>query len=147
MRAFLLSVLLLLLSSSAFAQTKQLAWEQSAPTGQATFTSAAAQGYLYKWYRPNQATSTVLTAVTCTTTNQPLVKTCSAPLPGAINAGDSVTLTASFADGSNESGPSNVATFVLPIPPNPPSGLRIAANYLRNIFTSPSLFKGATNVR
>jgi hypothetical protein len=82
------------------------------------FTVAIAQGYGYKIYKTADPSSgIVLAMVTCTTTNDPFMKTCTAPLPPAYNVtGLSLDMTAIVA--WIETPHSNV--YVVPPPLTPP---------------------------
>ncbi len=128
MRVIGLMVMGILLSSVAMAQTpKRLQWTQSAPVGATTFTSAMAQGYVYKYYVQGQSVGIILTGVTCTTTSSALIKACSAPLPSGLLPGQVLDVTASEG-GLDESAHSNTAS----VPPGAaiPAAFRIARNLL-----------------
>jgi hypothetical protein len=106
-------------STSMYAAT--VAWEQAAPSNTTTFTAAEASAYRYRVYVNSASSGATLLNVTCAITNLKLVKTCQCALPSSVKAGDTVYLTAAYADGGGESAPSNTTTFVIP---NSPSNVR-----------------------
>lgn len=59
----------------------RIVWEQGPPAGYtAQWTSANAQALIYRAYT-NNILVTTLSGITCTTTNDPKIKTCNTPLP------------------------------------------------------------------
>lgn len=121
-----IALLFLGLATNAVAQ-KRLLWEQAAPTGVTTFTSAQAQAYAYQYYVHGQTAGVAIAGVACTTTNKPLVKACSAALPVALSAGVIFDLTAT--DPPDESVHSQAVT--VPPPPPAPSKVQILGAILR----------------
>lgn len=119
-RVLFLLFLLVVFACPVHSQSLRLGWDQPAPQGSSTFTSAMAQAYVYKYYLVGGTNSgTTIAAVACTTTNAPLVKFCSAPLPTPLQGGQQINVTASNPLG--ESGHSND----LELPPPPPAPLNL----------------------
>src|ERR1051325_7088842 len=87
-KRYLLSILALLVLFPAFgnAQSLKAAWEIAGPPAESgkprpTFTSAMAMAYTYRLYPEAATIGRELSGVSCTTTNDPFQKTCSAPVP------------------------------------------------------------------
>ncbi len=121
---------ILLLATPAAAQ-KRLQWDQTAPVGATSFTSAEANAYTYRWYIHGTTTGgTVLPGVSCTTTNAPLTKTCTAPLP-PISSGTTINLTASDGTETEHSNPATLSA------PTTPTNVRIASLLLRRLVLTP----------
>lgn len=113
-----LTLLLVFLSASAFAQTgtpdSRLAFNQIAPD------LATAQAYVYRVYADGGAPNS-LASVTCSGATSPFV--CSAPFPAFTPGAHTVTLTAVNAAGE---GPmSAVFGFTFVVLPAAPQNLRI----------------------
>lgn len=113
-------------------QTLIVQWEVDGPPAlsggaRPPFSVADAQGYTYKLYIVGSATSATLTpsGVTCTTTADPFIKTCSSVVPSSHSApGLQVDLTVTV--GGIESAHSGAATVPpLILPPAAPRNLRM----------------------
>lgn len=135
MKRVVTTILILLATVALGAQTTprnlRAAWEIEGPPGpvggpRPPFTVANAQGYTYRIYKVADAASgTALTTITCTTTNDQYVKTCTAPIPNTFDIpGLSVDMTAVIA--GIETPHSLPATVPNPLLPQPaPSNFRI----------------------
>lgn len=131
----------LALPASAQTVPQQLIWQWEidgppALSGGARppFSVEDAQGYPYKSYVVGSATGVLLMGVTCTTTADAFIKTCSALVPTAQSApGMNLDLTATV--GGIESAHSTPAVVPpLILPPTAPRNPRL----LRSVITQPT---------
>jgi hypothetical protein len=141
---------LMLFCSSTFlnAQTPTLKvlWEIEGPVGptggpRPQFTVAIAQTYGYKLYKVSDPGSgTTLTGVTCTTTNDPYVKSCIGPVPSTFDIPGLILDLTCVVNGI-ESPHSNQAMVPPPAQPNTaPINTRLQRqvwNFIKQIGTIP----------
>lgn len=144
----LLSTALLLAASAASAQNMpKVAWEIEGPDGpvggpRPPFTVALAQGYTYKVYKVADAASAItLTGIICTTTNDPFIKTCNAPLPSSLDVPGltlDVTVTVTGIESAHSTPPAMVPQPTEP--PKSPTNFRIFRQAITALATTPAKF-------
>jgi len=124
MKKVLTTLLILLTSSSAFAQAtnnSKLSWIQ--PLDTLVTSAAQAQALVYKQYPDNAVTGIVLLNVTCTGTTAII---CTAPLPAYTVGSHTITITAAqTTDPTTESIKSNVVLFTFKIIVSSPTNVTI----------------------